>query len=66
MSNGYVWTGSRSHPDKELAGAGRVRSDSTQMDFFNPGASPAEIQRMCPDDITVRLDLDSSARLAAR
>jgi len=66
MSNGYVWTGARSHPDKELAVAGHVRSDSTQMDFFNPGSSPADIQRLCPDDITVRLDLDSSTRLAAR
>jgi hypothetical protein len=57
MSNGYVWTGSRSHPEKELAAAGHVSSDSTQMDFFNPGASPEEIQRMCPEGITVRLDL---------
>lgn len=56
MSNGYVWTGSRSHPEKELAAPGHVRSDSTQMDFFNPGSRPEEIQHMCPDDITVSLD----------
>ncbi|GAA2268199.1 hypothetical protein GCM10010145_48400 [Streptomyces ruber] len=57
MCNGYVWTGSRSHPERELAQDGHVRHDGTQMDFHNPGADPEAIQRLCPQDITVRLDL---------
>jgi biotin synthase-like enzyme len=57
MSNGYVWTGSRSHPQRELALAGHVQSDSTQMDFYNPGADPASIQALCPPGITVGLGL---------
>jgi 2-iminoacetate synthase len=60
MSNGYVWTGSVSHPRQRLADDGHVKSDSAQMDFYNPGADPDVIQQMCPDDIVVRLDLARS------
>lgn len=57
MCNGYVWTGAKSHPENELAKDGHVKSDATQMDFYNPGISPEAIQGMCPEDIKVRLDL---------
>ena len=62
MSNGYVWTGSRSHPQEGLASEGHVQSDSTQMDFFNPGADPARIQTMCPPEIIVKLSLNPMVR----
>lgn len=57
MCNGYVWTGSRSHPKAALAAPGHVASDETQMNFFNPGAEPERIQALCPDGIEVRLEL---------
>jgi biotin synthase-like enzyme len=57
MCNGYVWTGARSHPRAELAAAGHVRSESTQMDFHNPGISPEGIRKLCPDSIDVSLNL---------
>jgi biotin synthase-like enzyme len=55
--NGYVWTGSLSHPKEELAKPGHVQSASSQMDFFNPGSRPDIIQKMCPSDISVQLSL---------
>ena len=61
MCNGYVWTGARSHPEQELAVNGHVKSDSTQMDFYNPGADPVAIQRLCPPGITVTLDRSRDA-----
>lgn len=57
MCNGYVWTGSLSHPKDELAPVGHVRSAATQMDFFNPGSLPGGIQELCPDDVLVELAL---------
>ncbi|HLL65624.1 MAG TPA: radical SAM protein [Micromonosporaceae bacterium] len=60
MSNGYVWTGSRSHPKAELASAGHVRSASTQMNFFNPGETREQVQSMCPPHITATFDLPRS------
>jgi 2-iminoacetate synthase len=61
MCNGYVWTGSRSHPKGALAEPGYVASDETQMNFFNPGADPRGIQALCPEDIEVRLELNRDA-----
>ena len=57
MSNGYVWTGSRSHPQDDLASPGHVQSASTQMNFFNPGETRMQIQAMCPAQITAGFDL---------
>jgi hypothetical protein len=55
--NGYVWTGSLSHPKDGLATAGHVQSSGSQMDFFNPGSRPETIQQMCPPGITVQMEL---------
>lgn len=65
MCNGYVWTGAKSHPERDLAADGHVKSDSTQMDFYNPGADPTAIQQLCPPDITVRLDLPRNVTCAS-
>jgi 2-iminoacetate synthase len=64
MSNGYVWTGSVSHPKEQLAEQGRVQSESTQMDFFNPGADLPTIQSMCAEDISVKAAFDLSTAAA--
>jgi biotin synthase-like enzyme len=56
MCNGYVWTGARSHPSQQLVPVGHVKSDTTQMNFYNPGADPATIQRICPPGVTVDLN----------
>jgi biotin synthase-like enzyme len=58
MCNGYVWTGARSHPTQQLVSIGHVKSDTTQMNFYNPGADPATIQQVCPPGVTVDLSFD--------
>jgi hypothetical protein len=55
MCNGYVWTGARSHDREMLEPARHVQSAETQMDFFNPGVDPSQIQQICPQDIEVQL-----------
>lgn len=55
--NGYVWCGSLSHPKDEFAHSGHVRSASNQMDFHNPGSLPGVIQKMCPPDIRIQMEL---------
>lgn len=59
MCNGYVWTGARSHPTEQLVSTGHFKSDTTQMNFHNPGADPAAIQRLCPPGVTVDLSFDA-------
>jgi hypothetical protein len=54
-----VWTGARSHPTQELVSIGHVKSDTTQMNFHNPGADPAAIQQLCPPGVTVDLSFDA-------
>lgn len=55
--NGYVWCGAPSHPKDGLAKSGHVQTASNQMDFFNPGARPEDIQKMCPPEITLQMEL---------
>lgn len=58
MCNGYVWTGARSHPTQQLVSIGHVKSDTTQMNFYNPGADPAAIQEICPPGVTIDLSFN--------
>lgn len=62
MCNGYVWTGARSHDSKALERARHVRSEETQMDFFNPGVDPSHIQAICAQDIEVQLAYEPPPR----
>ena len=56
MCNGYVWSGSRSHPMHSFAKTGHIKSFGTQMNFFNPGVSKDELQELCGDHVDVHLD----------
>ncbi|SCL30779.1 hypothetical protein [Micromonospora inyonensis] len=58
MCNGYVWTGARSHPAEQLVSIGHIKSDTTQMNFHNPGADATAIQQICPPGVTVDLSFD--------